>query len=73
MPSPWIAHYNKGQPFSLPTVRTWALGEDRLLGDGREASPANLLPVPTGKTTVRSYGGKSGWCMQCAFLTMVTF
>lgn len=36
--------------------RARALGEDTLLGDGREALPANLLPVPAGETTVRSYG-----------------
>lgn len=29
--------------------------EDRLLGDGTEALPANLLPVPVGDTTVRSH------------------
>lgn len=33
------------------------LGDDRLLGDGMEALPANLLPVPAGETTVRSHGG----------------
>lgn len=46
-------------------------GEDRLLGGGMEALPANLLPVPVDGTIVRSHGGRSRVRSLC-FLTMVT-
>lgn len=42
-------------------------GNNRLLGGGMEALPANLLPVPTDDTTVRSHCGRPRWCIHCAF------